>query len=97
LYYNSGSGSGRQFNYGSSGSATLNFLKLFDLLLGYLKFKETQKKFQIDNGLRIHERGGPIEKVGFPAPFFLISVGSEFHHIPANCFMFLFASAFFRS
>jgi hypothetical protein len=53
------------------------------LLLGYLKFKETQKKFQIDNGLRIHERGGPIEKVGCPPPCFHFR-GREFNHVPAK-------------
>ena len=29
----------------------------------YLKVKETQKKFQVNNGLSIHERGGPMDKV----------------------------------
>jgi hypothetical protein len=28
----------------------------------HLKFKEAQKKVQIDKGLHIHERGGPIKK-----------------------------------
>jgi hypothetical protein len=42
---------------------------------GYLKFKETQKKFQIDNGLRIHERGGPIEKAIFNLTGILILMG----------------------
>ena len=36
-----------------------------DVHPGYLKIKERQKQYQIDNGLRIHERGGPIEKVSF--------------------------------
>ena len=30
---------------------------------GYLKIKERQKAFQVNNGLRIHERGGPKDKM----------------------------------
>ena len=34
-----------------------------DFLKGYAKLKQKQKLFQIDNGLRIHERGGAMDKV----------------------------------
>ena len=30
---------------------------------GYAKLKVSQKEFQIDNGLKIHQRGGAVDKV----------------------------------
>jgi hypothetical protein len=43
---------------------------------GYAKIKEIQKEFQIDNGLRIHERGGAANKMVYMATKGLILVGT---------------------
>jgi hypothetical protein len=36
-----------------------------EVLPGYFKLKEAQKAFQVNNGLRIHERGGPKDKIRY--------------------------------
>ena len=46
-------------------SALRNIFTIMDLFKGYAKLKQKQKLFQIDNGLRIHERGGAMDKVTY--------------------------------
>jgi hypothetical protein len=46
-----------------------------DVHPGYLKIKERQKHFQIDNGLRILEIDGPVDKAIYHLTGILIVVG----------------------
>ena len=46
-----------------------------DLPASYAKLKQKQKMFQIDNGLRIHERGGAMDKVLYNFSTLLCIVG----------------------
>jgi len=46
-----------------------------DIPAGYAKLKEKQKMFQIDNGLRVHERGGAMDKVLYNLTTVMVVVG----------------------
>eukprot|EP00091_Calanus_sinicus_P013125 TRINITY_DN2922_c0_g1_i3.p1 TRINITY_DN2922_c0_g1~~TRINITY_DN2922_c0_g1_i3.p1 ORF type:complete len:118 (-),score=11.29 TRINITY_DN2922_c0_g1_i3:155-508(-) len=43
---------------------------------GFAAIKERQKTFNIDNGLRVHQRGGTMDKVLYNATLLLILVGA---------------------
>ena len=43
--------------------------------LGYKQLKERQKMFNLDNGLRVHERGGMVDGLLYNFSLLLIGVG----------------------
>merc|ERR1712055_1072147 len=43
---------------------------------GFAAIKQKQKTFNIDNGLRVHERGGMMDKVLYQITFLFIVVGA---------------------
>merc|ERR1712098_585577 len=48
----------------------------YALPAGYLKLKETQKAWAIDDGKRVHEKGGPKDKIVFNITRALVLVGA---------------------
>ena len=53
-------------------------LAITDILLGYKLLKEKQKMFNLDNGLRVHERGGMVDSVLYNFTLLLMAVGGVF-------------------
>ena len=48
------------------------------LYLGYKMMKEKQKMFNLDNGLRVHERGGMVDSVLINSTMLLMVIGGVF-------------------
>lgn len=46
--------------------------------LGYKMMKEKQKMFNLDNGLRVHERGGMVDSVLINSTMLLMVIGGVF-------------------
>ena len=42
---------------------------------GYKQLKQRQKMFNLDNGLRVHERGGMVDGILYNTSLLLIAVG----------------------
>jgi len=42
---------------------------------GFAKIKESQKMFNLDNGLRVHQRGGMIDGMLYNLTLFVVFIG----------------------
>merc|ERR1712203_501075 len=43
---------------------------------GFAKLKERQKTFNVDNGLRVHERGGMVDSLLYNVTLLIILIGA---------------------
>merc|ERR1712117_86577 len=47
-----------------------------DVRAGYLKIKEKQKRFNVDNGLRVHQKGGFTDELLYKISLGLVLIGA---------------------